>query len=57
VVDRQGNIGAWQTDNLLVPADGWIVIVLANTAHAELGAAYRGEGLVSDLLRVLLAPA
>jgi CubicO group peptidase (beta-lactamase class C family) len=56
VVDRQGNIGAWQADNLLVPAEGWIVIVLANTAHAELGAAYRGEGLVADLLRVLLAP-
>jgi CubicO group peptidase (beta-lactamase class C family) len=55
VVDRQGNIGAWQADNLLVPAEGWIVIVLANTAHAELGAAYRGEGLVADLLRVLLA--
>ncbi|HEX5817628.1 MAG TPA: serine hydrolase domain-containing protein [Gemmatimonadales bacterium] len=55
IVDREGAIGAYLTNTVIVPESGYTLVVLSNVAHAALGAPYRGEGLVFDLLASLQA--
>lgn len=53
LVDREGEIGAYRVDNVLVPEGRYSVIVLSHVDWSALGAPYRGEGLVFDLLAAL----
>ena len=51
-VERQGGIGALHAQNLLVPDDGYRLILLSNLDTCDL-AAYSGHGIACDILRVL----
>jgi CubicO group peptidase (beta-lactamase class C family) len=53
VVDREGAIGAYLTNTVIIPESGYTLVVLSNVAHAALGAPYRGDGMVFDLLAAL----
>ncbi|MCU0620644.1 MAG: hypothetical protein MUC69_03980 [Gemmatimonadales bacterium] len=50
LVDREGSIGAYRVDNVLLPASGYSLIVLSHVAGSALGEPSCGEGLVYDLL-------
>jgi CubicO group peptidase (beta-lactamase class C family) len=52
-VDREGAIGAYQMEKVLVPAKGYSVIALSNSAQADIFAPFQGKGMMRDLLRVL----
>lgn len=53
MVERQGGIGGIFAQNLLVPEDDISITLLSNIGEAAHLAAYTGQGLTCDLLRVL----
>lgn len=52
-IDREGAIGAYQMEKVLVPEKGYSVIVLSNSAQADIFAPFQGKGMMLDLLAVL----
>ena len=53
IIDREGEIGAFNLTNLRVPEDGLSILVFSNAATPDHGAAYMGKGIVFDLLKTL----
>jgi D-alanyl-D-alanine carboxypeptidase len=52
-VDREGAIGAYQMEKVLIPEKGYSVIVLSNSAQAEIFAPFEGKGMMLALLTAL----
>ena len=53
IIDREGEIGAFNLSNLRVPEDGLSILVFSNVETSDRGAAYMGKGIVFDLLKTL----
>ena len=53
LIERDGAICAFNTLNLLMPEQGYSMIVFSNVDTADLGAVYTRHGLAYDLLKAL----
>ena len=53
LVERDGEIGAFNTLNLRAPDDGYDVILLSNTDTADFGQVYMRKGMPYDILKAL----
>lgn len=57
VIDREGSIGGYQLDNLIIPqasGPGYSIIIFGNLSWSPIGGAYRGQGLAAELAATVL---